>query len=94
MRWKRTKQFVIGAVIFGASNLQTLKPGFVALIVEWFNHILSNTEIPNAFRGKATLTQKRSQNQFLKENQFCRVYEIVGIWTASIQNTSKRFDLR
>jgi hypothetical protein len=88
------KRYVTVAVIFGASNLPTLKRAFGALTVEWGNRSLSNTAIQNAFRGKVNLIRKPLQNQFMKANQFYPGRETAGTWIASIPNISKRLDLR
>ena len=88
------KQFVIVAGTFGASKWTTLKLAFVAQIVEWGNRLSSNTEIQNAYLGKVISTPKPSLAQSMKEKQFYPESGIVGILTASIQNTSKKFNLR
>ena len=94
MAWKKMKQFVTVAGIFGASKWTNLKRAFGALTAEWGNLLLSNTGIRNVFLGKVNLTPIHLRAQFMKANQFYPEFAIVGISIASIQNTSKRLDLR
>jgi hypothetical protein len=94
MAWKIMKRYVTVAGIFGASKWTNPKPASVAPIAEWVSRSLSNTEIPNAFLGKVNLIRKRLPAQFTKTNQFYPGYEIAGIRIASIQNISKKLDLR
>jgi hypothetical protein len=83
------KRYVTVAGIFGASKWTNQKSAFGALIVEWDNRLLSNTETQNACLGRVSLIRKPLRYQFMKENQFYPVQGTAGIWIASIQNTSK-----
>ena len=83
------KRYVTVAGIFGASKWTNQKPAFGALIAEWDNLLLSNTETQNVYLGKVNLIQKHLPSQCLKENLFYPAFGIVGISTASIPNISK-----
>jgi hypothetical protein len=93
MRWKRTKLSVIGAGIFGASNLTTPKPESVAQTVEWASPLSSSTGILSASLGRVSSIRKRLPNQYTKINQFSPAFEPVVTLTASIQNISKSLSL-
>jgi hypothetical protein len=87
------KQSVIGAGIFGASRQTNPRRASVAKTVKWESRLLSNTEILNAYRGKATSIPKLLLLQSMKESPFFPAFEIADTLTASIRNTSKSLSL-